>query len=482
LKLDAFIKRFDSCRVLVAGDVMLDEYVWGSVDRISPEAPVQVVLAGSSTRTLGGAGNVVSNLAALGAEAFAVSLVGDDPAGRDVATLLKSLGADVEGLVTDPARPTTTKTRVMAAGQQVVRIDRETVLPLSPEFEGRLMAHAEKCLQSCDAVLLSDYGKGVLTPSLLARLIDACAQTKKPVIADPKGLDFSRYRGATVLTPNLKEAARACSMEIRSQDDLERAGARLLDELGLACLVITCGPDGMALFFPDRPSLRIKARARQVFDVSGAGDTVLAVLGLGLASGADFEQAAIVANEAAGVVVGKVGTATVSSEELLEAINSSAGPASRKFRTPKSLADDLQGQRARGRKIVLARGCFDLLHSGHVGFLAQARKLGDILVVALEDDDSVMRLKGLGRPVLKNSDRVRVVSALDSVDFVTVFSGGFDTLLKAVKPHVLACGRDEVDGRDRQIVESHGGRVERVAVEEGLSSAGIIAGIKNSGN
>ncbi|MDI6795343.1 MAG: D-glycero-beta-D-manno-heptose-7-phosphate kinase [Desulfatibacillaceae bacterium] len=480
--LDDYIKRFAGCRVLVVGDVMLDEYVWGSVDRVSPEAPVQVVLVNSSTRTLGGAGNVVSNLAALGAKVFAVSLVGDDPAGRDVSSLLKSLGADVEGLLIDPSRPTTTKTRVMAAGQQVVRIDREKILPLSAGFEDKLAAHAEKCLEYCDAVLLSDYGKGILTPSILSRLIDACALAKKPVIADPKGLDFIRYQGATVLTPNLKEAAKACSMEILSQDDLEKAGKRLLNELSLACLVITRGPDGMALFFPDRPSLLIKARARQVFDVSGAGDTVLAVLGLGLASGADFEQAALVANEAAGVVVGKVGTATVSTEELLEALTSSADSISRKFRTTKGLAEELQAQKARGRKIVLARGCFDLLHSGHVGFLAQARKLGDMLVVALEDDASVARLKGPGRPILKLNDRVRVVSALDSVDFVTVFSGDFVGLLKALKPTVLACGREDAEDDFKQIVESYGGRTQKVAVEQGLSSAGIIEGIKNSVN
>jgi D-beta-D-heptose 7-phosphate kinase/D-beta-D-heptose 1-phosphate adenosyltransferase len=482
LGLDTFIRRFADCRILVVGDVMLDEFVWGTVDRVSPEAPVQVVLVNSNTRTLGGAGNVVNNLAALGAEVFAVSLVGDDQAGRDVASLLQGLGATVEGILIDPARPTTTKTRVMAAGQQVVRIDREKVLPLSPEFEDKLAAHAEKCLQSCDAVLLSDYGKGILTPSFISRLLRACATAKKPVVADPKGLDFSRYKGATVLTPNLKEAAKACSMEIRSQQDLEKAGARLLHELSLACLVITCGPDGMALFFPNRPSLRIKARARQVFDVSGAGDTVMAVLGLGLASGADFEQAALVANEAAGVVVGKVGTATVSAEELLEALTSSADSVSRKFRSPKGLAEDLQGQRARGRKIVLARGCFDLLHSGHVGFLAQARKLGDMLVVALEDDASVARLKGPGRPILKQNDRLRVVSALDSVDFVTVFNGDFVDLLKALKPHVLACGREDAEGDYKKIVESHGGRTQKIAVDQALSSAGIIEGIKNSAN
>lgn len=314
------ISKFKNCRILVIGDLMIDEYLWGDVDRISPEAPVQVVAVKKEEFTLGGSGNVVKNLVALGAGVFAAGVIGT---GRSGKTLLKRLaysGVDAGGVIRESGRPTTRKTRIIAAHQHVLRIDRETKKEISGETLEKITRFIEKVIPEADVVIVSDYGKGLITKTLMAKVVKAAKKNRKIIMADPKGLDYSKYSGVTLITPNRKEAALAAGVEITNNASLVEAGVKIIKSTGIEKLLVTCGKDGMVLFEKDKKPYKIRTEARQVFDVSGAGDTVIAVLGLCVASGASFRDAASVANTAAGIVVGKVGTATVSQKELTAAL------------------------------------------------------------------------------------------------------------------------------------------------------------------
>lgn len=312
---------FQKRHVLVVGDLILDEYVWGDVDRISPEAPVQVVSVKSEEYTLGGSGNVVNNLVALGAKVTVAGVVGAGRFGKRLVDKLESMGVNTDGILVEPERPTTRKTRIIAASQHVLRIDREVCRELSQNSLQMVSEFIAAHIPYVDIVLVSDYGKGVVTRKLLKGLVKMAGKHGKTIVADPKGLDFIKYSGVTVLTPNLKEAARAAGFERIDSQTPVAAGEKILAKVKIENLLVTCGKDGMVIFEKDRPPVKIRAEARQVFDVSGAGDTVLAVFGLALAAGASMEEAATMANTAAGIVVGKVGTATVSIDELKEALN-----------------------------------------------------------------------------------------------------------------------------------------------------------------
>jgi D-beta-D-heptose 7-phosphate kinase/D-beta-D-heptose 1-phosphate adenosyltransferase len=472
---------FDRCRILVVGDLMLDEYVWGSVDRISPEAPVPVLSVTSEEFTLGGAGNVARNIAVLGAQAAVAGVVGKGPEGRKLREELAGIGADVEAVVEEAGRPTTRKTRVMAERQQVLRIDRETVQEISSRSADSLICRVKAQLETADVLLISDYGKGVVTRRVVSELTAAAKAAGKIAIADPKGMDYSKYSGLTLITPNKKEASLASGIEIRDEAGLFAAGRRLLETVAVDKLLVTCGKEGMVLFERGVEPVKIGTRARQVFDVSGAGDTVAAVLSLGLAAGLGYPDAIRLANTAAGVVVGKVGTATVTRAELLEALQPGTEPTAAKHKTLAEMAE-LSGElRRKGKRLVLTNGCFDLLHAGHIRLFAASRAFGDVLVVALDDDASVRELKGAGRPVIGSAERVRILSALDSVDYVTVFATSeLDRVIEAVRPDVLTKGsnyeNDTVIGRE--LVERLGGRVALVPVTEAVSSTRIIETIK----
>ncbi len=474
------LPRFADSRILVIGDLMLDEYVWGDVDRISPEAPVQVVSVGREAFTLGGAGNVVNNLTALGAPVSVAGVIGDGEDGRTMMDRFAALGADVSGVIREDGRRTTRKTRVIAANQHVVRIDRETLKPVAAKTHGRLEARIRALLPSVDIVLVSDYDKGLLTPPFLARIIGSVRDAGKRVICDPKGRDFSKYRGADLITPNRKEAALASGIDIRDESSLQQAADAIMETAHLRDLLITRGKEGMTLFGRDRPPLRIPAEARQVFDVSGAGDTVLSLLGLSLAAGASLAEAARLANTAAGIVVGKVGAAAVFRAELESALGRSAAPAS-KFRSMAELAALAMELRGAGRRIVLTNGCFDLLHTGHIMLFGEAKRHGDALIVAVDDDASVAAVKGPGRPVIGQDQRVRLLSALDDVDYVTVFSPGqLGALVRTVGPDVLLKGSN-YEGREiigREAVEAAGGRVVFAPTIGGLSADAIIDHIR----
>ena len=478
------IAAFPKCKILVVGDLMIDEYIWGDVDRISPEAPVQVVAVTREDFTLGGAGNVINNLIALGAQVWAMGVIGTGTNGRIVHEKLDELGVNVEGVVTESKRMTTRKTRIIAAHQHVLRIDRETRAEIAAESFKQLVKAAGSIVRNVDAVLVSDYAKGLLTPGFMSRLIDLAKRYAKPLLVDPKGSDFSKYAGASLLKPNKKEAAVASGIEITDEKTLFTAGRSLVKEVGAKRVLITCGKDGMILFEPKRKPYVIHAEARQVFDVSGAGDTVLSVLGLALAAGASYRGGMELANTAASLVVGKVGTATISPRELESAVHRDLDAGARKYVSLPMLENICKDLKKNNRKIVLTNGCFDLLHAGHIGLLNEAKNLGDILVVAIDDDESVRKLKGKDRPVIQADQRVKMLAALDAVDYVTIFkSDALEQLVESILPDVLTKGSNYKDikiiGQD--IVEKTGGRVVLIPFGENISSTGIIDKIKKSG-
>ncbi|MDZ7597119.1 MAG: D-glycero-beta-D-manno-heptose-7-phosphate kinase [Desulfobacterales bacterium] len=468
-------------RILVVGDLMVDEYLWGEVDRISPEAPVQVVVVREETATLGGAGNVVNNLIALGARVSVAGVVGTDHHGDLLRARFAELGVDVAGIIAEPGRATTRKKRVLAANQQMLRIDWETRAEISAHSLEAIQRVLAAQIPEADLVLISDYGKGLLTPGLIAEIVAAARRAGKAVIGDPKGRDYARYAGLTLLTPNQKEAGLAAGIEIRNPETLAAAAARILATAGLEKLLITCGKDGMVLFDPPKPPLQIRSQARQVFDVSGAGDTVVAVLGLAMAAGAAVAEAAALANAAAGIVVGKVGTATVSAEELAAAESPCPTDTRHKVKRIEELAALGRDLRRRRKRIVLTNGCFDFLHAGHLQLFSASRRLGDVLVVAIDDDASVRSLKGPGRPVIPARERVRILTNLDAVDFVVVFAAGeLDRLIASLKPDILTKGSNYASGEvfGRETVEQNGGRVALIPVVDKTSATEFINHIK----
>lgn len=484
-----FLKQLPHVKALVVGDLMLDEYLWGKTGRISPEAPVPVVDITCEDLRLGGAGNVVNNLQALGCCVAVCSVIGDDVDGRTLLTQLECNRAiDTSGIVLDSARKTSRKTRILASNQQMMRIDRESRLPLSAATEQRLLADILRRIQTTDdkqkvdVVFISDYGKGVLTDSLLQQVIRAGRSEGVPVVVDPKGSDYRRYCGATLLTPNRSEASEAANIDIHDESTLSAAGMKILCEAELDALVLTRSEEGMSLFQQNEEQIDLATQAREVFDVSGAGDTVLALIGIGLAASLTLKQAAIVANIAAGIVVAKVGTSTVSCQEILHNLSEGGLPEEQKIQQVVPLNDILKHAHAHGKKVVFTNGCFDLLHAGHVSYLQRARELGDLLVLGLNSDASVQRLKGPTRPLVQQDDRAQVMAALACVDYVVIFDE--DTpleLIETLHPDILVKGGDytpeTVVGREQ--VESWGGRVELISFVEGRSTSKIVDQIQS---
>lgn len=469
-------------RLVVLGDLMLDRYVWGRVDRISPEAPIPVLkVTGERDLRPGGAANVAVNLRALGAEVALVGTVGADAAGRELVRLARRAGVRTAGLLVDRAKPTPVKTRMIAHHQQILRIDEEETAPIAPRLAARLRAAARREIARADLVLISDYGKGTLPAALLAAVFTAARARGLPALADPKGSDYARYRGATALTPNLVEAAHASRVEIHDAAGLRRAARRLLAGVRLDFLVITRGEQGMTLFDAAGGETHVPARARAVYDVTGAGDTALAMLGLALAAGAPRDEALHLANLAAGIVVGKLGTATVTRAELLAHLAAEHHGTSPKVLPAAQLAQALAARRRRGERIVFTNGCFDLLHAGHVQSLRFARSHGDALVVGINTDRSVRRLKGEGRPLLPERERAQVLAALADVDYVTLFDEDTpERLIRRVRPDVLVKGRDWA-GKGvvgQAFVKSYGGRVELAPLAPGLSTSALVERIR----
>ena len=467
--------------VLVVGDVMCDTYLSGHVSRISPEAPVPVFESTGKRHVLGGAANVAANLRALGCRVRLLGVTGEDDAGRHVRERVRAQGMADDLLLRDAGRPTTEKTRLIARRQQLARLDQESRLPLPPELIARALSSVEPVLAEVDGLVCSDYDKGVCTPDLLVPLFAMARPANLPVFVDPKARDFARYRGATVLTPNLAEVRQATDGLPEGDHCLALAAASLLRRSEAQALLVTRGEAGMSLFHPPQAPRHIPAHTRDVYDVTGAGDTVIAAFAAAAIHGMPYAEAARWANVAAGIVVGKAGTAVVYPEELEAHAAARDAPWQRKVRTRDELARALQQHRLRNERIVFTNGCFDLLHGGHVHYLQQARALGDCLVVAVNDDASVRRLKGEDRPLRPQDERARMLAALACVDFVVPF--GEDTplaLIKALAPDVLTKGGDytldTVVGREE--VEAAGGSVHLIPYLEGLSTTAFLDALR----
>ncbi|WP_136516331.1 bifunctional D-glycero-beta-D-manno-heptose-7-phosphate kinase/D-glycero-beta-D-manno-heptose 1-phosphate adenylyltransferase HldE [Geomonas edaphica] len=476
-EIESLFERAGEVRALVIGDLMLDEYLWGKAERISPEAPVQVVEVSREDLRLGGAGNVVNNLIALGCQVAVCSVIGNDENGELLRRALEDQGVTLAGLFQDPERKTSKKTRVLAAHQQIVRIDRETRSAIGRASERVLLDYVDAHLNGFDVIVVSDYMKGVLTPAILTAICAKGRELGVPVVVDPKGDDFGKYRGATILTPNRKEAEIASGIAITDMASLEKAAGSILSELGLDALLITRSEAGMSLFPARGEAVHIPTVAREVFDVTGAGDTVISVLSLGLACGLPLADAAWLANVAAGIAVGKLGTSTVSPQEVVAEAGHGTGDSNAKIKNLDVLTHVIAKARARGKKVVFTNGCFDLLHVGHVKYLQKARELGDLLVVGLNTDASVRRLKGEGRPLIQESERAHILAALGCIDYVVLFDEDTPlTVIEALRPAVLVKGGDysieNVVGRE--IVEANGGRVALIDFVDGRSTTRII--------
>ena len=456
-------------RVLVVGDLMIDHYIWGSCDRISPEAPVQVVNIKNETKRLGGCGNVVSNLIALGAEVGVISVVGDDELGGEILKLLKDRGAKAELVIAQKGRKSSQKSRVMVTHQQVIRLDTESTSDIDCADE--IVGKFQGILDSYDIVLLSDYGKGVLSDYLTKQIISITKNSSKMVLVDPKGKDYSKYKGATLLTPNKKEASEALGFVIDSDEKLELALKTMKMNYELEYSLITLSEDGIGLLA--QKMVKFPALAKEVFDVTGAGDSVLATLGYCLASKMSIEDAIDNANLAAAVVVGKVGSADASWGEIESLKSKKIG-----FERKLVKLDELLKVDRSGKSLVFTNGCFDILHFGHISYLQKAKMLGDILVVGLNSDSSVRGLKGDSRPVNTQFDRAAMLCAMEFVDFVVIFDD--DTpyeMIKAIGPDVLVKGADY---EGKVVVGSQfAKRVELIEFVEGKSTTNIIEKIRN---
>jgi D-beta-D-heptose 7-phosphate kinase / D-beta-D-heptose 1-phosphate adenosyltransferase len=465
-------------KILVVGDIMIDHYLWGSCERISPEAPVQVVNVDNESTLLGGAGNVINNLNTLGAEVDVISVIGECDVSKELKELLLNIKVDTHYLITQKDRITSKKSRIIADQQQVVRYDRETTDEINNKSKIAIIKTFKAIVSNYDVILLSDYGKGILTFELTQSLISIANENSKKLLVDPKGLDYSKYKGAYLLTPNKKEASEAANVSIKDNDSLIQAIQTLKDQCNLEVSLITLSEQGIATFDYE---LRVHPTvAREVFDVTGAGDTVLASLGFALSCNKNIDEAVKFANLAAGVVVGKIGSATASINEIIEyesSLNKSSSD--EHIKTWDEISSIVSEIKNNGKKIVFTNGCFDILHIGHVKYLEKAKNFGDILILGLNSDDSVLRLKGENRPINTQTDRAYILASLEVVDYLVIFDE--DTpfeLIKLIKPDVLVKGSDyegkEVVGQD--IAKE----LKLVQFINGKSTANTIKRIQNS--
>ena len=473
------LEAMQSPHVAVVGDFMVDRFIWGEANRVSPEAPVPVVLAQQEECRPGGAGNVVANLIALGATVDCFGIIGDDESGRQLKTILQEMGADVSGLMDCPHRPTVEKTRVMAQNQQMVRVDRESSEKLDEQTQAQVLSALEN--SSWDAVVVSDYAKGVVDPISVAVVLDLAQKRNKPSIVDPKQLRGLDCRGASVVTPNRNEAEIWAGRPFADLQDLQTWAPNLIKETGLSALLVTLGVDGMLLCEKDQV-LNLPTTARQVYDVTGAGDTVVAMLAFALAENANLASATHLANVAAGIAVGKVATATVSKAEVAAQLASANLSRKTLFSNQTdALGPALAELRKKASRLVFTNGCFDILHAGHVRYLFEARQLGDALIVGLNTDDSVQRLKGEDRPIQSEEDRAFVLAALECVDLVIAFADDTPaTLIEQVQPQVLVKGGDwrEEDVVGAEFVRGQGGQVRILDLLPGRSTTSVVERIR----
>lgn len=470
------IPQFNSAHVLVLGDVMLDRYWMGDTSRISPEAPVPVVKVGDIEERAGGAGNVAINIAALGANASVVGLTGKDDAANSLVKLMEQAGVDSH-FSQDATHATVTKLRVLSRNQQLIRLDFEDGFPNNNNEQ--LLEIFNKQISNVGAVILSDYGKGTLQDC--QSFIQQASAHQIPVLVDPKGSDFSKYKGATIITPNLSEFEEVVG-HCKTDEDIVTKGTSLLEDLNLSALLITRSEKGMTLLQRDKEAIHLPTRAREVYDVTGAGDTVISVLAASLAAGVDLAEATMLSNLGAGVVVNKIGTATVSQDELKHAMRQTQS-IQRGIMDEDEMFHLARQAQSCDEKIVMTNGCFDILHTGHVAYLEEAALLGERLIVAVNDDDSIRRLKGEDRPVNPMDKRMRMLAALECVDWVVPFYEDTPTrLICKLSPDILVKGGDndvnEIPGGD--CVREAGGEVRVLTYIDGVSTTEIISTIRDT--
>jgi D-beta-D-heptose 7-phosphate kinase/D-beta-D-heptose 1-phosphate adenosyltransferase len=476
-QLHAALARLADARVLCVGDVMLDRFVYGAVDRISPEAPIPVLKVDHEAAMLGGAGNVVRNMAALGARSAFVSVIGADAAGTEIETLLGGMANVEASLVSVRGRGTTIKTRYVAAGQQLLRADRESDGALDAPLREAILRRAQAALDGSRVLALSDYGKGVLGHGIAGEIIAAARTAGCVVIVDPKGSDYARYRGASLITPNARELAQATGLPTGNDEEIVAAARKLIADFGIDAVLATRSGEGMSLVRKDT-CVHVRAQAREVFDVAGAGDTVVATMAVALAAGVELEIAARLANFAAGIVVGKLGTAVASVEELHAAIEQQdlAAPAPKLMTLDQAVARAARW-RDQGLSVGFTNGCFDLLHPGHVSLLRQARAACDRLIVGLNSDASVKRLKGNSRPVQNETARAAVLASLADVDALVLFAQDTPVeLIAALRPQLLVKGADYTEAQvvGGEQVKAWGGRILLAELSPGHSTTGTI--------
>lgn len=477
--LSRLVEQLTTAKILCVGDVMLDRFIYGSVTRISPEAPIPVIRVERENAMLGGAGNVMRNATALGASVKFLSMVGDDLTGREVMETVAGDALVEPYIQIERGRPTTIKTRYIAGGQQLLRSDNEITAAPTEKTIAQISDLAGHLAPEVNAIVLSDYGKGVLNSAVIGATIKAARDAGKMVIVDPKGNDYSIYRGASVVTPNRAEAEAATGIAVHSDEDAIRAARKIIETCGIENVLLTRSQDGMTLVPSDGEALHLPTEAREVYDVSGAGDTVVACLASAIAAGCSLADAARIANVAAGIVVGKIGTAVVYPDELVSALHHRdlmIGEA--KLMPLDRMVDRVERWRRKGYKVGFTNGCFDLLHPGHLSLLQQARSNCDRLVIGLNSDASVKRLKGESRPVQSEAARAAVLGSLETVNGVVIFDE--DTpieVISALKPDVLVKGADytieTVVGAD--IVQGYGGKVVLAQLAEGFSTTSTIA-------
>jgi len=478
-------------RILVAGEVVLDRYLWGEVSRISPEAPIPVLQVNRREERPGNAAFVGASLTAFGARASVLSVIGTDANGGVLNAMLTGLGVETGALVEDPARPTIVKERLLGAVQstrraiqQLLRVDNEDSRPLGAPIQAEVLARLQRELESADGVLICDINKGLLTPVVLRAIIDGARRQGKPVIVDPRMTDdFSIYRGASALTPNRYETERATGLKLADTAACQSAAQKLIGELDLDGCLVTLDRDGMFLGRRGSSGLHIRTAPREVYDVTGAGDVVLAIFGLFMIAGAEMELAATLANVAAGLEVGKQGAAVLSRTELAQALQRAHHGSAGKIVGLGELLPILQRRRAEGLRIAFTNGCFDLLHAGHVESLEFARAQGDLLVVGLNGDASVRQIKGEGRPIYPAADRARLLAALEAVDYVVIFDDPrAEKIIHALRPDILIKGEDwrgkTVDGAE--FVYSYGGKVVFAKLLEGRATSGTIERLRRN--
>ena len=468
-----FFDQKDRPKVLVIGDLILDEYVWGGINRISPEAPVPILETRSETLALGGAANVANNLVALGCEVHLCGAIGQDEKGDKLLQNIHNSSIQTEGIFRFVHRHTTSKMRIIAHNQQVLRIDKEDNRPITEETEKKLIQYISQILPSMDGVVCSDYQKGILTEKVIHSIMHRAKKAKKSVIVDPKSSDFALYKDATVITPNLKEVDRSVPIKITDKESLNRAAEYLLNLTRSKALLITEGKDGMTLFQSKEKPTSIPTVAKEVFDVTGAGDTVISVFSMAVFVGFDFKEAALLSNMAASIVVGKVGTAVVTLNEINEFLHEEMLRTSHTVLELEELKKIVGLAKSTDKKVVFTNGCFDIIHGGHIEFLQKAKSLGDILVVGLNTDNSVRDLKGEGRHIKTEQERANILSALKFIDYITLFNEVTpEKLIREIRPDILVKGDDykidEVVGRE--IVEGYGAHVKLIPILKGHST------------